>query len=504
MTKKQSKLNRDELLRELHSLCKAGQGENESDNPEEFLPHFLPIRSHYRILDPDTQVIIGDKGSGKTQMFKALTFEQGRQALVDIAGAEGRRVAGLQHASWAVGFSTSIRSNWFPPTPIIEKFAADQTPVALQTFWLGLLIRVLIKTGNLEEDRFTKSLTRSLLADRWDLDQLVSTWDSEQPSLFYELDQLDQRLVANDQYLFVTYDELDRVTTNWDHMKVMLQGLVQFWATNGRRWKRLRPKLFIRRDLFQRTAFFGPDMAKIVAHHTELLWEVKEFYGTLFKRILNSPGQLPKYLGEAKPKAKLRDGLGLVPTMESESDFEAAVERLFGKYMGADPRKGFTLNWIPNRLKDGHGRIYPRPLLRLIEEAVDIELREQRAKGSEQLIHHTALRGALDRVSELRVNELVEFEFRWLERVRKAFQERKLTVPAERREIRQALRIDWPDDVEVPYTDPDDVLDYLVELGIAQIRPDGRVDVGDLYLSGLFLKRKGGVARPEPANRKQA
>ncbi len=40
-------------------------------------------------------------------------------------------------------------------------------------------------------------------------------------------------------------------------------------------------------------------------------------------------------------------------------------------------------------------------------------------------------------------------------------------------------------------------LDYLVELGIFTNRRDGRIDAGDLYLRGLHLKRKGGVARPK-------
>jgi hypothetical protein len=34
------------------------------------------------------------------------------------------------------------------------------------------------------------------------------------------------------------------------------------------------------------------------------------------------------------------------------------------------------------------------------------------------------------------------------------------------------------------------------ELGILYLRDDKRVDVRDIYLSGLGLKRKGGVKKP--------
>jgi hypothetical protein len=40
------------------------------------------------------------------------------------------------------------------------------------------------------------------------------------------------------------------------------------------------------------------------------------------------------------------------------------------------------------------------------------------------------------------------------------------------------------------------VLDELVRLGVVAIRPDGRVDVPDIYRSGFGILRKGGVARP--------
>lgn len=41
----------------------------------------------------------------------------------------------------------------------------------------------------------------------------------------------------------------------------------------------------------------------------------------------------------------------------------------------------------------------------------------------------------------------------------------------------------------------DDFLDYLIEVGVFRRRSDDRVDVSDLYLSGLDLRRKGGVKR---------
>jgi hypothetical protein len=45
-------------------------------------------------------------------------------------------------------------------------------------------------------------------------------------------------------------------------------------------------------------------------------------------------------------------------------------------------------------------------------------------------------------------------------------------------------------------TDGDEVLRVLVELGVMSERPDGRIDVPDIYRYGFGISRKGGVKRP--------
>jgi len=40
-----------------------------------------------------------------------------------------------------------------------------------------------------------------------------------------------------------------------------------------------------------------------------------------------------------------------------------------------------------------------------------------------------------------------------------------------------------------------ELIDYLVELGVFRERANDRIDVPDIYLFGLELRRKGGVRR---------
>ena len=52
-----------------------------------------------------------------------------------------------------------------------------------------------------------------------------------------------------------------------------------------------------------------------------------------------------------------------------------------------------------------------------------------------------------------------------------------------------------PEPIRPPGRDVAEVLENLVQLGILTRRGDGSYNVPDLYLHGLGLKRKGGVAR---------
>jgi hypothetical protein len=485
------------LLDELIELCKQGQAENEPEDEGLFLRNFLPIRTHYRILEPDGNLIIGDKGAGKTQVFRALSYPRGRTTLAALAEKHGRNPIDLSRASWQIGYAAAEKD--FPPGGVIRQFARTRQPVDLQTFWLALLVRVLCKSGDVPLGDLPEPLRGTFQTLSPDIEAWYPSLGPHLGGLFVALDALDRRLHEHDRHVFVTYDDLDRVSPgDWATLQTVLQGLVQFWAAYKLRYKRLRAKLFLRRDLYERAALFGPDIAKIAANRVELLWTTSELYGVLFKRILNTQGELNAYLGAARPEAKAFDDLGLIPRLDLESAFEPAVEKLFGKYMGADPRKGLSLRWIPNHLKDGHRRVYPRPLLRLMESAAELEKRDGKARNLAPLIHHTALRGALDRVSVYRVQELTQEEFPWLRRIQVALAEKPFVVPAERRLVLKSLTIRWPENEDQPpSTEPADLLDYLVQLGLFQFRLDGRIDVGDLYLRGLHLKRKGGVARPK-------
>jgi hypothetical protein len=489
----------DALLDDVIRACGQGVADHAPEDAREFFQQFLPIPRHLRALDPHVRLIIGDKGAGKTQLFKALKFPEGRELLARTAASRGHGTLPLERSSWIVGFE--LTGSLFPPPDLIDAYARGRSTEELRLLWLGLLVHVLVVDRLLERSSLPEEVGRALQNAAYDLDALGTGLNGarSQGALFAALDELDRRLVQEDRYVFIVYDDLDRVSPGeWSIIQVVLQGLIQFWAVYSRRWQRIRCKIFLRRDLYERAALRGPDIAKIAWHPADLFWSPGDIYRLLFKRLLNASERMRRYLGRAGLQEEGEELLGWMPGAQDEEAFASAVKLVFGEYVRPDPRRGLTLRWIPNHLRDGHGRIFPRPVLRLIEEAANSEKRTPHAEHP-HLIHNTSLRVGLERVSVFRVEELAKDEFPWIRLVQKAFEEESLRVPAEREEMVRALQIDWvPGGDRPPDTDPDALLDYLVELGIASVRTDGRVDVGNLYLKGLHLMRKGGVVRPRP------
>ncbi len=501
---------RQALLHKLFDLCGRGQAESESEDSSAFLKNFLPIRAHFRVLDPDVRLIIGDRGSGKTHLFRALQYDAGRSAMVQLAKERNQSALDIRKTKWLVGYDDAEKT--FPPGEIVTQFADGKTPADLRMFWLGLLLRVLVENELIRKPAIPDSLVAAVLCKEWDLNKLVQQIDENLAPLYSALDSLDETLRAKGDFAFVSYDYLDRMTSGeWESLETVLEGLVHFWAYM-RRLRNIRPKIFLRRDLYRKVTQSGPDIAKIAANRAELIWSIPEFYGVLFKRLLNDR-LFFEYLKPAASKQMnlpLRTikcdelvfsshaDLGRIPQVSEEEGYKLVVNRMFGEFMGKDPRRGRTLTWMPNHLKDGFGRIYPRSLLRLVEEAAEFEVRDRKAQNTNNLIHYTALRGALDKVSEYRVNELAEEEFPWIRTVRESFKGKGLLVPGDQKRFLGVLQgIKWSGERNLPpETRPGHLLNYLVDLGIFSYRSDNRVDVGDLYLEGFHLRRKGGVARP--------
>ena len=226
-------------------------------------------------------------------------------------------------------------------------------------------------------------------------------------------------------------------------------------------------------------------------------------YQLLFKRLANSGSEMTEYLRIVPDLINdSHTALGIM-TVQEESLFQSIIEKIIGKFMGANARKGYTYSWIPNHLQDAGGRIAPRSFLNLFSLAANRRLQkfneqnEQSLSGT-TLLQPSDLQGALMDTSEDRIKELAQEEYPWLEALKTSLMDLEVPTP-ESKFLEVLTTTGWSEQLgkRPPTSKPEEVLKYLLQLGIVESRSDGRINMPEIYLYGFKVKRRGGIKRPK-------
>ncbi len=475
-----------------------GTAEQESDQDQEFLNNFLPIVDYRYALEPSTLLILGGRGVGKTELFRLLAIPSGREYLVRSLNITS--LPDLNKTTWIAGFGRTKKvSKKFPAPEIIEKHMINADNIQWRSFWVGLVLGILLQQEDFKFKGFiVEKMDAEIAMALRDRLSLLSDWQSIVYQNFEQLnsilDELDQKLFEVDEWLFVSYDELDRLVTSYTSLANPIRELLALWLERFRRWDRIRPKIFLRTDLFQEDFLKFPDASKLKAHQVKLEWKHSWLYQLLIKRLANSGSEMVEYLQNIPELINNNNQNGLGWAVSSDEKlFEELIEKMIGKYMGTTPKKGFTYRWIPNHLQDASGRIAPRSFLKLFALAAKQRIQQLFQTGA--LLQPSNLQGALMDTSEARILELGE-EYPWLESLKISLKGLEAPVPKDK--FLEAVKSTiWRTDRQPPASNPEEILKYLLQLGVVESRSDGRINMPEIYLYGFQVKRKGGVKRPK-------
>jgi hypothetical protein len=480
--------DRRALLQAMQNIGSAGRAEGA---PPESIPlGFYPVAEHLRLLDPDVVLVVGPRGSGKTEIARVLTvaslFDAVKNHAPNVRLPKG-------DSEWLSIYPAGSKSFEGLGLRTFMEEAGDGTET-LREMWFAYLVRAL--GGRLDQQSRT-DIAPLLEPEAANVQAIHAAFRALGTRPIAVLDRLDEQLEKDARYLFATYDELDTLGNgDWKLVEGGVRGLVALWAAYARRWRRIRAKLFLRTDLYERHAKAGgADLAKLAAGRVELVWSDRDLYGLLLKRLANVNAGLATYVQAVKDVSWSKDSrLGSIPTLRTWQDARPVVERMVGNYMGANQKKGLVYRWLLDHVRDGLGRGYPRPFVRLMEEGARQELDRFGNLPSPRLLEPASLRRALDRVSNDHVAQSKD-EWPWLEAIKGKLRGDPLVPYSEREAIKLLAELPKAQESAPPPLEGRDLLDYLLELGIFRRRPDGRIDAPDLFLSGLGLKRKGGVRR---------
>lgn len=350
-------------------------------------PSYYPVAEHLRLLDPDVVLVVGPHGSGKTEIVRVLK----NASLFDVVKV----------------YAPAVRlpdgdSQWLPMYPAVrDGFEGIGLRTFMQTagtsteiwrdLWLAYLVRAL---HDKLDDRGRSDMAPLLAPEATDVEAIYRAFCELGTKPVVVMDRLDEQMEHEKRYLFAIYDELDTFgNSDKDLVGAGVSGLVALWAAYARRWRRIRAKLFLRTDMYERYANAGgADFAKLAAGRVELMWGDRDLCGQLLKRIANADAALSGYVQAVKGVSWTdHPWLGKIPELHTWQDARPVVERMVGAYMDTAQKKGLVYRWLLDRSRDEMGRGCPQKLVRLIGESARQELHNFGILKSPRLLEPSSL-----------------------------------------------------------------------------------------------------------------
>lgn len=486
-TKALSALERASLLDDLQRL----RSDADLLDASGLLERFLPLPAHERALSRDVLVVRGERGAGKTMLFKTLNALKSRSLrTVDLFP----RADDDDNAAWVEGFSE--RGTLHPHAEMIARFAATATPEQLRVMWMGHLV------GRIASEVLLEGLPApTAFMHAWQNTNNVAEWSAAAESslsmLTTWLDAVHRRLEASNREVVVLYDHLDKIgTTSPSLREKATSSLLALWLSLSNRYRCVRAKIFVREDLFDASLSASADASKLRARSVALNWDVNSLYRLLIRHMTALSPAMRSWIEDTVNAIPLtlRSPYGWFPPDPLKElgrpSHAAFVEHLAGAQMGRGVKKGFVYNWIPNRLQDARGAIVPRSILNLIAYAADHGRHAPKAKYK-RLLHPYDLQAALEQTSLQRVAEIGEEQVV----VYRLEALNGIVVPVDHAVL--AKKLAQPSTHDDSFArDGSEVVAELGRIGVLRDRGGGRWDVPDIYRYGYGIKRRGGPPRP--------
>lgn len=448
---------------------------------------FTP-EQHANALDPNTPVVVGARGTGKSFWAGVLEHDDTR-AVAALAYPN----LGLDRLIVRPGY-TGFAGDGAVTSKIIDaRVPIDKENETASDFWLAVILRA----------------TKSALSPNDEIATIRELMDqyADPEDWYKEIKSLDERLTASGRTLLVTFDALDTISREWKRSSLLIDALFEvIWSLRARR--SIRAKVFIRPEQLNDETLRFVELPKLRSSRVELDWTQVELYGLLFRRLSavsgndwksfsNFASQIGAPIAADFATNPRRWSLIIDPDVQRE-----AMILMAGTYMGSNKRKGGTYDWPYKHLADAKGKVTPRSFIKLFVEAANFG-----QAPTDQVISADGIRHGLREASKVRVDQL-GVEYQWVKRALAPLA--GLTVPC----TLDAISDRWtetntiklimdaaanPDTGFLPPFPPrskgdrNELLATAMErIGLFSYRADSRIDIPDLFrVAALMLKRGG-------------
>jgi len=433
---------------------------------------------HVRALLPETMLVVGIRGAGKSFWYKILQDDTLRGLLSLRAARTGlKKVAAVKR-----GFGEEPAPDSYPSKDVLQELLKK---FSARDIWRTVVARHVLGSSAWPER-----------CERWR--DYIAVVKSDPESLEKKLFLVDLGLAAEDNKLLIVFDALDHTSDDWGTRKKLLKGLMQTLLEFSS-YKSFRLKAFVRPDMYDDAEVFAfPDASKVQANKVDLFWPAQELYGLFWQYLGNAPEG-----GAAFRQGCLilfaqqwteQNGVWLAPEAMRREEMQRKIfHALTGPWMGSGPKRGAPYSWLPNHLADAYGQASPRSFLTALKTAA--MFREKAAPSFP--LHHDGLKQGVQEASKIRVNEIEE-DYPWISRAMAPLAD--MVVPMQFPDVEKK----WEEKgmFKDPLTSPlpqfyeeraKGMCRELKAIGVFQTMLDKRITIPDVYRIGFQLKLKGGI-----------
>jgi len=444
-------------------------------------------------LDPNTPIVVGARGAGKSFWAGVLGQEDTKAAT-----AFAYPNLGLEKLIVKSGYSGFSDSQAVTAQIINARIPNGKETEQGFGFWQAVIIRAAKAALHQNEEPQTIREVIEMYSDPEDAEK--------------ELRSLDKEFERSGRVLLVTFDALDTLSRDWFRGTRLVDTLLEaVWMLRARR--SIRAKVFIRPEQLNDESLRFVELPKLRSGRVELEWRQTDLYGLLFWRLStlqDSPNAVANFrrlvedVGIATPEdvSQRRRNWSLLSDSEAQ---RKVMNRFAGLYMGKTNKKGGTYDWPYKHLGDASGKVTPRSFIKLFVEASKFG-----QAPSQQVISAEGIRHGLREASKVRVDQL-GVEYGWIKRALAPLA--GIIVPCEL----QAIFDRWSESNTIKLIleaaiDPESgflppfplpakegselqlLASAMQRIGVLAVRDDNRVDIPDLFRVAALMLKKGGTS----------
>lgn len=445
---------------------------------------YLPA-SHAKALHPDSMLVVGIRGAGKSYWWSALQSEDHRSLIENTLP----KTHITKDAVVSPGFGEKPSPDNYPGKDVLVSLLSN---FDARHIWRSVVLLHLLRRGNVDSPLSKLS--------NWK-DRVGWVQDNPEEAERFALDA-DAVLDRSRTYHLILFDALDRTADDWISMFKLVRGMLQV-LLEFRSYSRIRPKAFVRPDHLEDPSVADfPDASKVLTQKVELSWPRNELYGLFWQYLANEPNNGRLFRDGCHPKSDRQGEVWIIPEeLRNDEDTQRKIfHAITGPLMGRDRRRGFPYTWLPNHLGDTRRQVSPRSFLAALRYAAGDSPRS----GYEYAVHYESIKKGVQEASKIRVREMQE-DYPWVGTLMKPLS--GLTVPCSFEDIvgrwRQENILEQLQQriksagVKLPPAHLDvgaaGVHADLEALGLFERMSNDRVNLPDVYRVSYGIGRRGGV-----------